>query len=241
MRAGSISGKRTKLVFRNNVSVLGIEFSSVTQVFVHDRCAVIDVLSAKDVGEFVDQSNDIRFRFGVRTRVTKWFVDWRNDIVAQPLLTIADAIDTGPTGDEVTAYAFRAEYYNQVIAPVLVLSRKFLLDSGQQIHCGVYPFLYRPRHGALGGEPNTELTFVIVGGCFNQSARLIRPTGVPRSEAYVCQRLDADHSLRRLGSQNGAGRKTKRTKDGANYPSARSHRSIRGRLGRVTRRRNKPR
>src|SRR5215813_14591035 len=147
MRAGSISGKRTKLVFRDNASVLGVELSSVAQVFVHDRCTVVDVLGTEDVAEFVDQSNNIGFRFGMGAGVTKWFIDRRNDIVAQPLLTIADAIDTGPTGDEVTAYAFRREHHNQVIAPVLVLSRKVLLDSGQQVHCGVYPFLYRPRYG----------------------------------------------------------------------------------------------
>src|SRR5215510_12805478 len=49
MRAGSIPCKRTKLVFRNNASVLGVEFSSVAQVFVHNRCAVVDVLGTEDV------------------------------------------------------------------------------------------------------------------------------------------------------------------------------------------------
>ena len=70
------------------------------------------MLGAEDMRKFVDQSNNIRFGFGVGADVTKWFIDRRNDIVAQPLLTIADAINTGPTGDEVTAYAFRAKYYN---------------------------------------------------------------------------------------------------------------------------------
>src|SRR5262249_25434352 len=106
MTANSVSGKRTQLIFCDDSSVLGIEFSSVAQVFVHNRCTVVDVLGAEDMRKFVDQSNNIRFRFGVRAGVMKWFVDRRNDIVAQPLLTIADAIDTGPTGDEVTAYAF---------------------------------------------------------------------------------------------------------------------------------------
>ena len=161
--------------------------------------------------------------------------------MSQSWLAIADSIDTGPAGDEVSAYAFGAEYHNQVIAPVLLSARKVLLGSGQQIHCGVYPFLCRPWDGTLGDEPNAEFAFVIVGGCFDQSARLIGPAGIPRSEAHISQRLDAHDSLRRFGSKNGAGRKPERTKDGANYPSARSHRSIPGRLGRVTRRRSKPR
>src|SRR5262245_18419769 len=200
MKARLVSGKRTQLIFRDGSSILGVEFSSVTQVFVHNLCAVVDVLGAKDVGKIVDQSNNIRCRYGVRAGVMKWFVDRRNDIIAQPLMTIADRIDTGPTGDEVTAYAFRAEYHNQVIAPVPLLARKVLLDPRQQFHRGMYPLLYRPRHGALGNEPNTEFTFVIVGSCFDQSARLIWPTGVPRSEAHIRQRLDAHNSLRRLGS-----------------------------------------
>src|SRR5262249_28645893 len=131
MTANSVSGKRTQLIFRDDASVLGIELSSVAQVFVHNRCAIVDVLGAEDVAEFVDQSNNIRFRFGVGAGVTEWFIDWGTDIVAQPLLTITDAIDTRPTGDEVTAYPFRGEYHNQVIAPVLVLARKVLFDSGQ--------------------------------------------------------------------------------------------------------------
>src|SRR5215475_7733588 len=179
MKGRSVPGKRTQLIFYDNTSVFGVEFGSVAQVFVHNRCTVVDVFGTEDVAEFVNQSNNIRFRFGVRAGVTKWFVDRRNDIIAQPLLTIADAINTGPTGDEVTAYAFRGEYYNQIIAPVLLLVRKVLLDFGQQVHCGVYPFLNRPWCGALGDKPNGKFTFVIIGGCFDQSACLIRPTGVP--------------------------------------------------------------
>ena len=174
-------------------------------------------------------------------RVTKWLIDWGDDIIAQSLLTIADSVDTGSAGDEVSADVFRAEYHNQVIASVLLLARKILLGSGQQFHSGTYPFLCRPRHDTFGDESNAEFAFVIVRSCFDQSACFVGPVGVPCSEAHISQRLDAHDSLRRFGSKNSAGRKAKRTKDEANYLSARSHRSIRGRLGRVTRRRSKPR
>ena len=60
----------------------------------HDGRTVLDVLRAEDVGKFMNQSNDIRFRFGMCARVTKWFIDRRDDIIAQSLLTIADSVDT---------------------------------------------------------------------------------------------------------------------------------------------------
>ena len=69
----------------------------------HDRGTVVDVLRAEDVGKLVDQSNNVRFRFGMCARVTKWFIDWGDDIIAQSLLTIADSVDTRPTGDKVLA------------------------------------------------------------------------------------------------------------------------------------------
>ena len=35
----------------------------------HDGGTVIDVLRAEDMGKLVDQSNDVRFRFGMRACV----------------------------------------------------------------------------------------------------------------------------------------------------------------------------
>lgn len=103
MKAGLVFSKRTKLIFRDNIAILVVEFSSVAQVFMHDGGTVLDVLCAEDVGKFMNYSNDVRFRFGMCARVTKWFIDWRNNIVAQPLLTIADSVDPRPPGDKVLA------------------------------------------------------------------------------------------------------------------------------------------
>ena len=71
MKARSVSGKRTRLVFRDNAPVIAVEFSSVAQVFMHDGGTVVDVLRAEDVGKLVDQSNNVRFGFGMRARVAE--------------------------------------------------------------------------------------------------------------------------------------------------------------------------
>jgi hypothetical protein len=101
MKAGLVFSKRTKLIFRDNVAILVVEFSSVAQVFMHDGGTVLDVLCAEDVGKFMNYSNDVRFRFGMCARVTKWLIDWGDDIIPQSLLTIAYSVNPRPTGNKI--------------------------------------------------------------------------------------------------------------------------------------------
>src|SRR6266436_6962937 len=166
-------------------------------------------------------------------------IDWGDDIIAQPLSTIADSIDPGAAGCEVRTDSLRGKHHDQVVGLVFLLDRKIFLGSGQQLGSGAYPFLCGPGIGAVGNEPNAEFAFIIIGGGLDQAAYLLWPTGVSSSEAHVRQGFDAHGSFRRLRSKQSAGRE-EATKDEANYPSARSHQSIRGRLGRVKRRRNRP-
>jgi hypothetical protein len=69
----------------------------------HDRGTVVNVFGSEDMGKLMNQSDGIGFRFGMRAGVTKLFVNWRNDVIPQSLLTIADSVDPRPTGDKILA------------------------------------------------------------------------------------------------------------------------------------------
>ena len=103
MKVDLLWSKGTEPILYNGAPILVVEFSPVTQVFMHDGGAVVDMFRAEDMRKFMNQSNSVRFRFGMCAGVTKWFIHWRNDVITQPVLAIADPVDPRPTSDKVLA------------------------------------------------------------------------------------------------------------------------------------------
>ena len=142
-------GKCAGAVFLDDGAVLGVEFGSVTKVFVHDRVCIVDVLGAEDMTQLVHQRHDLDRRFGVGPFIMKHRARWRDYITAQSLSAVADTVHSRPSGDKVAADAFGGESDDQIVVVGFRLDGKIFLQLGQHRGRGRDALDFGPRRYAF--------------------------------------------------------------------------------------------
>ena len=96
----------------------------------HDRTSVFDMFGAKNMAEFVNQSEDIEFGLAVGALVMKDFRDRHDDIAAQTLSAITDTIDARPPRCQNATDALGSKGDEQVIVAAR-LSREFFFETSE--------------------------------------------------------------------------------------------------------------
>jgi hypothetical protein len=86
---------------------------------VHERARVVNMLGAENVSELVDQREHGQIRFGTCALVVKNSIYRHDDVVRQTLRAVADAVDAGPSGADITRGVFTRERDDQIVTSIL--------------------------------------------------------------------------------------------------------------------------